>query len=265
MTEVAGAAVVITGGASGIGRGIGEAMLAAGSRVLIADIDAEQAELTAREIGAEWARVDVTKVGSVEELARTSIEKLGSIDIVVNNAGVGPFAKIADLSMEDWRWILDVNLFGVIHCVHTFLPILKANESGGHMVNTTSMSSFTPFKELGAYAVSKFGISALTEVLRMELEEEGSDIRVTELVPGSVKTSISKSTRHRPEGQQGALHDAQIDLSFSKSSGWLEPREVGEIVVRAVTHNDRYAITHPDRWPAVASRHAEIEAAFHKY
>lgn len=265
MTKVTGAVAVVTGGASGIGRGIAEQLLANGADVAIADIDAGAVEETARQLGAHPIVVDVSDLASVQAMADAVVDRFGRVDIVVNNAGVGPFARIADLTMDDWRWIIDVNLYGVIHGVHVFLPLLAGNPGGGHIVNTSSMAAFTPFQTLGSYAVTKFGVTALTEVLQAELDAEGSNVRATLLVPGSVRTSISQSTRHRPDGVDGALRDKQIDLSFSNSSGWLEPSDVGRVVVRAIENDDPYAITHPDRWPAVADRFDRIRDAFQKY
>lgn len=264
MTRVEGSRAVVTGGASGIGRGIAEALIAEGARVVIADIDAEAVARTAREIGASPTTVDVSSLASVEKLAADTQALLGGVDIVVNNAGVGPFARIADLTMDDWRWIIDVNLYGVIHGVHVFLPLLEANPDGGHIVNTSSMAALTPFETLGSYAVTKFGVSALTEVLQAELAAENSAVHATLLVPGSVRSNISQSTRSRPAGE-GALQDKQIDLSFANSARWLDPADVGRIVLRAVRNDDPYAITHPERWPAVKARFDGIEAAFHRY
>jgi NAD(P)-dependent dehydrogenase (short-subunit alcohol dehydrogenase family) len=264
MTHVAGARAVVTGGASGIGRGIAEALLGAGARVVIADIDEGPLAQTAEEIGAHPVRVDVSSLESVQNLADQTVSALGGVDIVVNNAGVGPFARIAELTMDDWRWIIDVNLYGVIHGVHVFLPLLEANSDGGHIVNTSSMSAFTPFETLGSYAVTKFGVTALTEVLQTELASAGSRVKATLLVPGSVRSNIAQSTRTRPNAA-GALHDAAIDLSFARSARWLDPAEVGEVTLRAIVNDDPYAITHPERWPAVAERFARIEAAFAQY
>ncbi|MFJ6653464.1 SDR family oxidoreductase [Microbacterium sp. NPDC091313] len=264
MTRIEGSRAVVTGGASGIGRGIAESLIAEGARVVIADIDGEAVGRTADEIGAVAVAVDVSSLQSVSALADAVLEHLGGVDIVVNNAGVGPFARIADLTMEDWRWIIDVNLFGVIHGVHVFLPLLEQNPDGGHIVNTSSMASLTPFETLGSYAVTKFGVSALTEVLQAELATAGSRVHATLLVPGSVRSNIAQSTRSRPGGE-GALRDAQIDLSFANSARWLSPDEVGRIVTRAVRNDDPYAITHPERWPAVQARFDRIRAAFQQY
>lgn len=264
MTRVTGARAVVTGGASGIGRGIAEALIDCGAHVVIADIDEGPLATTAEEIGARAVVVDVSSLESVQRLADETVSMLGGVDIVVNNAGVGPFARIADLTMDDWRWIIDVNLYGVIHGVHVFLPLLEANGEGGHIVNTSSMSAFTPFETLGSYAVTKFGVTALTEVLQAELASDGSRVRATLLVPGSVRSNIAQSTRSRPT-EAGSLRDAAIDLAFSGSARWLEPAQVGAITVRAIVNDDPYAITHPERWPAVAERFGRVEAAFAEY
>lgn len=265
MTRVRGSRAVVTGGASGIGRGIAEQLVSAGAQVAIADIDASIVERTAAEIGAHALVADVSRLQDVERMAEAASSALGRVDIVVNNAGVGPFARIDELTIDDWRWIIDVNLFGVIHGVHVFLPLLEANPEGGHIVNTSSMSAFTPFETLGSYAVTKFGVNALTEVLQRELATSGSKVKATLLVPGSVRTDISRSTRHRPAESAGSLHDARIDLGFSNSSTWLEPADVGRVTVRAIENDDDMAITHPDRWDAVSARFDRIRDAFLKY
>jgi len=264
VTRVAGTIAVVTGGASGIGRGIAEELIASGASVVIADVERGAVERTADEIGATPVVTDVSRLESVQELADTVVERFGGVDIVVNNAGIGPSGLIADLTMDDWRWIIDVNLYGVIHGVNVFLPLLEAR-GGGHIVNTASMAALTPFQTIGSYAVTKFGVAALTEVLQAELATAGSPVKATLLLPGSIRTNINQSSRNRPDGNTGALSDMKVDLKFSNSSRWLEPRDVGRITVRAIEHDDAFAVTHPDRWPAVAERFARIEAAFHQY
>ncbi len=263
MTAVTGGIAVVTGGASGIGRGIAEELLAAGATPVLADIDEASLAATADELGVHGVAVDVADPASVADLARRVLELHGRVDIVVNNAGVGPQAPISDLTLDDWRWLLDINLFGVIHGVHAFLPLLRANPHGGHLVNTSSMAAFAPPKGLGAYAVAKFGVLALTEVLDAELRAEGSSVRATVLVPGSVRTNIATgSLRGGPTGETAFR-------TFDPSAAigglhWREPREVGRVVVRAILADELYAITHPEQWPRIAERTARIEAAFRR-
>jgi NAD(P)-dependent dehydrogenase (short-subunit alcohol dehydrogenase family) len=265
MTAIADKVAVVTGGASGIGRGTAESLIARGATVVIADIQAEVAQATAAEIGAIGLGVDVSDADDVAHLAESVLERLGRIDIVVNNAGVGPQGKIQDLSLDDWRWMLSVNLFGVINGIHTFLPLLQRNVEGGHIVNTASMSAFTPLKLLGAYAASKAAVAALSEVLSAELLADDSRVKVTLLTPGSVHTGIATSMRSRPNAD-GALKD--VDLAAGEQPAgrrWLMPREVGDIVARAIENDDFYAITHPELWPRVEARNQIIHDAFTKY
>ena len=115
-------------------------------------------------------------------------ERFGTVNVIVNNAGVGPFGRLKDLTENDWRWIIDVNLWGVIHGVGVFLPILQSAPGGGHVVNTASMAGLRPGPNLGAYTVTKYGVVALTETLAIELEQDGSQVGATVLCPGPVHT-----------------------------------------------------------------------------
>jgi NAD(P)-dependent dehydrogenase (short-subunit alcohol dehydrogenase family) len=265
MTTINGRRAVVTGGASGIGRGIAEELIGDGAEVVIADIDEAALAATAREIGAHAIAVDVSDPDSVHALAEQAEAVLGGIDIVVNNAGVGPLAPIEDLTLKDWRWLLDVNLFGVIHGVHEFLPRLKANAHGGHIVNTASMAAFSPAPGLGAYAVSKYGVAALTEVLDLELRQANSEVRVTLLAPGTVTTNIKESMRHRPAGAgETGLRDVDISKGLAGDVRWITPREAGRVLCDAILGNDLYAITHPEWWHMVDERQAAIRQAFHR-
>ena len=183
--------------------------------------------------------------------------------MVCNNAGIGPFARIADLTIEDWRWMLDVNLWGVIHGVSVFLPLLRANPNGGHMINTASVGGLVTMPRLGAYAVTKYGIVALSETLAQELEQERSRVGVTVLCPGPTRTNIKSSSRNRPPARgSGALADVDLEASeFGASARWLSPDEVGQIVVSAVERGELYAFTHPEQLGVVEQRFARILAA----
>ncbi|CAN5316324.1 SDR family NAD(P)-dependent oxidoreductase [soil metagenome] len=266
MTEIAGRIAVVTGGASGIGRGIAEQLIAEGATVVIADLHEDRALEVAAQIGAVGFGVDVADSASVAALAERVMQQFGRVDILVNNAGVGPQGRIADLTIDDWHWIFDVNLFGVVHGIHAFLPHLRKNSNGGHIVNTASMAVFLPLEGLGAYVASKMGVLGLSEVLAAELASDGSDLRVTVLPPGPVRTNIKNSLQHRPAGSGGNLVDADLEAEpLADDLRWIEPIDAGRIVTRAIRNNDFLAITHPEWWPMVAERNALTQAEFQKY
>ncbi|NMZ42676.1 SDR family NAD(P)-dependent oxidoreductase [Pseudomonas proteolytica] len=257
-----GKVAVITGGASGIGRGIAERMIAQGALVVIADIDDERLQATAREIGATGIRTDVTSSASVQALADAVLSLHGKVDILCNNAGIGPMAAISDLTLNDWKWMLDVNLWGVIHGIHSFLPLLKANADGGHIVNTSSMSGMAVTPTLGAYAVAKFGVVALSEVLAQELEIENSKVGVSVLCPGPVRTNIGNSSRNRPK-DLGEGHLADVDLESTEHFRdvhipWVSPAYTGDLVIDAIKRGDLYVLTHPELFDFIHARHKQI-------
>ncbi len=279
MTEVAGKVAVITGGASGIGRGIAEALVEQGATVVIADIqrDALDAAVAGLRVSrperaegesqgaVEGLLVDVSKAESVQALRDAVLDRFGRIDLVCLNAGVGPSGLIKDLTTKDWEWILGVNLWGVIHGVTAFLPVLEANPDGGHIEITGSNAGFVAQPTIGSYSVTKYGVLGLAEGLDLELADAGSKVKVTYLAPGMVRTNIGTSSRNRPTGHEGALHDADISQVINKDVRWIDPLTAGRIVVRAIRNDDLYAPTHPDLLAPIRARHARIEAAHTKY
>ncbi|MDQ1058094.1 NAD(P)-dependent dehydrogenase (short-subunit alcohol dehydrogenase family) [Arthrobacter globiformis] len=259
--EFVGATAVITGGASGIGKGIAKSFLANGSNVVIADIDAAALAATAQELGVLGVRTDVTDPESVQALADRAVAEYGEVHVVCNNAGVGPMSPISKLSLDDWKWMLDVNLYGVIYGVHSFLPILKKNQDWGHIVNTSSMSVMAPPANLGAYVAAKAAVLGLTEVLATELEQEQSVVGATALIPGPVRTNIATSLRTRPAAGNSSLVDVDI-AARSSAFRFLEPEEVGEMVLHAIRDNRLYVASHAEWLQQAAARHARIQAGF---
>jgi NAD(P)-dependent dehydrogenase (short-subunit alcohol dehydrogenase family) len=256
FTDLRGKTAVVTGGASGLGRGMAEELLAQGMRVVIADIETDALQRTAEQIGAIGIRTDVSDFGSVQALAEQVRARFGTAHVVCNNAGIGSIGRIADLTIDDWRWMLGVNLWGVIHGVRAFLPMLRGNTEGGHIVNTASVGGFVTMPGLGAYAVTKYGIVALTETLAQELEQDGSRVGATVVCPGPIRTNIKSSSRNRPASLgRGALTDVDLEQTeFGARARWIEPRDAAKIVVAAVRSGELYAFTHPEQLGAVEER-----------
>ena len=265
VSDLRGKVAVITGGASGIGKGIAQRMVAQGMKVVIADIEQDSLDKTANELSVVGVRTDVRDYASVEALARSAVKKFGAVHVVCNNAGIGPMGKIADLTLNDWRWMIDVNLWGVIHGVQAFLPILKSNADGGHIVNTSSMSGLRAVPGLGAYAVTKFGVLALSETLAQELALENSKVGVSVLCPGPVKTQIGRSSRNRPQ-ELGAGGLADVNLEDTPNFAgvaipWVDPLQAGDLVVDAIKRGELYIFTHPEMVEKVKARHDGIQQA----
>ncbi|NMR32025.1 SDR family oxidoreductase [Crystallibacter degradans] len=259
--DFAGTTAVITGGASGIGKGIAKSFLARGSNVVIADIDEASLARTAKELGVLGLRTDVTDPESVQSLADRAVGEYGEVHVICNNAGVGPMSAMSSLTLEDWKWMIDVNLYGVIYGVHAFLPVLEKNTDWGHIVNTSSMSVVAPPPNLGAYVAAKAGVLGLTEVLDKELEQRNSVVRATALIPGPVRTNIMNSLRTRPAAGNSSLYDVDI-ADNGKNFRFLEPEAVGQIVLDAIRSNATFTATHAEWLPQVADRHTRIQQGF---
>jgi len=260
FTQLEGKVALVTGGASGIGKGMAQQLIAAGMQVVIADIEDSVLQQTAAQIGAVGWRADVSDLQSMQALAEGIRRRFGTVHVVCNNAGVGSTGRIADLTISDWRWMLGVNLWGVIHGVNVFLPILKDNIDGGHIVNTASLAGLAGMPGLGAYSVTKHAVVALSEVLAQELAQDNSKIGVTVLCPGTVRTNIKASQRNRPrELGDGRLTDVDLETEeFGRQMRWMDPQDVGRIVVTAIKRGDLHAFTHPEMFGAIEQRFATI-------
>jgi NAD(P)-dependent dehydrogenase (short-subunit alcohol dehydrogenase family) len=266
MRHLSGKVGVVTGGASGIGRAIAQAMIAEGMSVVISDIEAGPLEATALEIGATGIVADVSKAQDVDALAKAIVERFGTVHILCNNAGVGPMARLADLTLNDWRWMLDVNLWGVIHGLDSFLPILRNNPEGGHIVNTASMAGLMPVPGLVPYCASKYAVMGLSEAMKDDLAAEGGKIGISVLCPGPVRSNLGRSTRNRPTALAGGLADVDLENSVQfedRPIDWLSAEDTAALVIRAIKENEFYIITHPSMLEPVVQRHRAIEQAFH--
>jgi len=263
MEDLAGRVAVVTGGASGIGRGMCESFASAGLGVVVADIDSAGAEEVARALRESGARahavaVDVSDPESVEALAAAAFDAFGAVHVVCNNAGVIVGGSLQDATDSDWRWMLDVNLGGVIHGSRAFAPRLIAQGQGGHIVNTASIGGFLSGPGLGVYCTTKFAVIGFTDALRGELEPHG--IGVSALCPGGVKTRLLDADRNRPSalGDSGGRAEG---LRGAIEAG-IEPEEVGRHVLRGIRTNADFIFTHPDYRGLFEGRFEKILSGF---
>jgi len=263
LRSLAGKVAVVTGGASGIGKALGTLLVRQGMKVVLADVERAALDKTAAEIGALGIRTDVTSIESVQSLADQVAARYGGVHLLCNNAGVASMARLSDMALSDWAWLLGVNLWGVIHGIKAFLPMLRANPDGGHLLNTASMAGLHVTPDMGGYTVSKFAVIALSETLALELTEERSRVGVTILYPGPVSTRLGSSQRNRPPLLSGgALVDSDLE-AMDEGGGlrWVDPDRAAAVAVRAVQRGELYAFTHPEMASLVIDRHATIATA----
>ena len=269
-----GRVAVITGAASGIGRAMAELFAAEGSTVVMADLDAEESETVAaaiRERGgkAEAIRVDVTDPDSVQDLADTVRERFGRVDLLCNNAGVSTFNLIEDQTLDDWRWVLDVNLWGVIHGIHSFLPIMRDQGHRAHIVNTASVAGLlSGVAFIGPYSATKVAVVSISETLTQELAIAELPIGVSVLCPSATETRVMESERGRPAALGSETRTDMAELvrvairdSFTGPQG-QPPSSVARRVLDAVRAGEFWIITHPFEKPMVEARVAGMMAAY---
>jgi len=256
VKDFEGKVAVVTGAASGIGRGIARQAAAEGAKLVLADVDErglEEVALALRDAGAEvrTQRTDVRQSESLEALAATTLDAFGSVHLVFNNAGVMLGGYSWERTDDDWRWVLDVNVFGVINGLRTFMPILLEQAEPAHMVNTASVGGLMVGPFLAPYIVSKHAVVALTESAYHELGTLDTPVRISVLCPGPIATGIADSERIRPDdrSQTRALSsDAERAFEQMLKSGigsGMEPDEVGRIVFDALREDRFWIYTHP--------------------
>lgn len=255
IVELVGRVAVVTGGASGIGRGMAEAFLEQGMKVVIGDVEPAALEKTVTELKAAGGDIvgavcDVSNQDSVDAMAKSSLEAYGAVHVLCNNAGVagegGPTWK---RSIEDWNWVMGVNLTGVLHGIRSFVPIMIEQGDEGHVVNTASIAGLLAGS--GTYGVSKQACVALSEGLFSDFAQHAPKLGVSVLCPGWVKTRIIESERNRPEApRQTQREEAPFGALMRKAvedaiASGLEPRAVGDIVVDGIKARQFYLLTHP--------------------
>lgn len=268
MDVFAGKTAFVTGGASGIGLALGRAFAQEGMNVMLADIEADALSEAAESLSGLRPKVrivscDVADPESVERAAQATIEAFGKVHVVCNNAGVAAAGGIDAISLDNWRWVLDVNLMGVLHGIRSFLPHLRAHGEGGHIVNTASMAGMNGGLGFSPYVASKFAVVGMSEGLAMQLRPHG--IGVTIVCPHFVRTQLGASGRNRqprygegPTLEPGSpAADLLAELARRMEAG-VEPAAVAAQVLAAVRTNQLYVFTHSNMREQVADRFAAI-------
>ncbi len=248
VRTLAGKNVVVTGAGSGIGRATAVAAGRRGARLFLCDVNAAGLDETAKLVEtaggtASKAVVDVASADAMRAFADGVHAEVPAVDLLVNNAGVGLGANFADTSLDDWRWVLDINLMGVVHGCHFFVPRMVERAQGGHVVNIASMAGFTPTAATTAYCVTKSGVLALSECLRIELSPHA--IGVTAICPGLIDTPIVTSGRRRGFA---SLPRAQAMIKSTFERRGYSPERVAENILRAVQKDRTVAPVSPEAW-----------------
>jgi NAD(P)-dependent dehydrogenase (short-subunit alcohol dehydrogenase family) len=274
MNQFSGKTAVISGGAEGIGLGIALAMGKQGMNVVLGDIDAVQLDIARTKLENESINVltvqmDVTDLSQWQHLADKAIERFGKVHMLVNNAGVGGNpGTIEKTDDKDWRWVLDVNLMGVLYGTQTMIPLMKQHGEQSWLINVASMAGMMGIPGAGSYTATKVAVVGMSESWYGELEPH--NIQVSVLCPAFVKTRINLSNRSKPEDiktEKEKTADPANPSSTAKHmqtviDNGLSPDVVGERVVEAVNNKEFYIFTHPNYRKVLQKRFKSIDDAF---
>jgi NAD(P)-dependent dehydrogenase (short-subunit alcohol dehydrogenase family) len=269
MKTFTGRVAVITGAASGLGRALAAAFGAQGLKLVLADVDEAALERAGGELRAQGIPVaaqptDVSQGEAVERLARAALDAFGAVHIVCNNAGVAPLGVVWENAEADWRWALGVNLWGVIHGVRVFTPVLLRQGDEGHIVNTASVAGLIAPPGMGVYNVTKHAVVALTETLHHDLALRGAKVRCSVVCPAFFASGIADSDRSRPAGLRSDRaktdEDRALDAMLHKAtqSGRLSADDIAAAVLDAVRDERFYVLTHPRINGAIERRMRDI-------
>jgi NAD(P)-dependent dehydrogenase (short-subunit alcohol dehydrogenase family) len=263
MEELGGKTAVVTGAASGIGLALARRLGAEGMQVVLADV--EDAALARAADALETAgvrclavRTDVSRAAEVDALAERAVAAFGAVHVVCNNAGVFAGGVAWEIPLDDWSWVLGVNLWGVIHGVRSFLPLLLAHGGEAHVVNTASMAGLVSNPLAGPYTVSKHAVVALSETLYHELTLRGAPVGVSVLCPEGVATRIGESSRNRvgaPGDRSPGAVAVEAALQATVAKG-LSPDVMADRVVRAIRERRFYVLAEDD-WRRAAELRCE--------
>jgi NAD(P)-dependent dehydrogenase (short-subunit alcohol dehydrogenase family) len=257
-----GRVAVVTGGGSGIGRALVEALARQGAKVVVADIEERAAKEVAAGVTAAGGRAigvatDVSDLEQVTALAERAYAEFGAVHVLCNNAGVSVWGGLETMTHRDWQWVLGVNLWGVIHGVEAFVPRMIAGREPGHVVNTASMAGLIASQGLGVYNTSKYAVVGLSETLVKDLRPY--NIGVTVLCPIGVATRIRQSARNRPERLRNDREPAGEPVQLIGRT--LAPDAVAGMVLAAIRANRLYVITHEEGLEPLRRRFERLERA----
>ena len=268
VKEVKGKVAFITGAAHGIGLGMAKVFGKAGMKVVITDIrkddlDQARAQLAADGLSVHAIQLDVTDRAAWKKAADEAERVFGKVHVLCNNAGINSFGPMDEASFDDWDWVMNVNLNGVINGLVTFIPRIKKHAEGGHIVNTASMAAFVSGPGAGIYTGAKFAVRGLSECLWYHLAPQ--NIGVSILCPGLVNSYIYASEEIRPK--ELPAHGYPVNTDFMKGLAQvhqfgMDPVEVGEKVLRGIRRADLYILSHPDHKEELKGIFEEILAAY---
>ncbi len=246
MTQIAGKHVLITGAASGIGRALAKLVAERGGKLVVTDRDAAGLDSLAKELERSGALLlarafDVTDLEAVRAFAREVHDAHGSVDVLVNNAGIAIWGRVEDMPHEDWRKVVEVNLMGPIHFIECFVPKMIEAGRGGHLVNVSSAAGLFGLPWHAAYSASKFGLRGISEVLRFDLERH--DIRVSVVCPGAVRTGLVE-TVEVAGADRGSPAFQRLKRRFEKHA--RTPEQAAASILRGIEKDRYYVYTSPE-------------------
>ncbi len=255
MQQFEGKVAAITGAGSGIGRALALELAGRGCRLALCDVDdrglAETVTLLERPGHAHGsntvvvsAHVDVTDRDGVEAWAASVADEFGEVNLIFNNAGVALAANVDAMSYESFRWLMDVNFWGVVHGTLAFLPYLRAS-GDGHVINISSVFGLLGIPSQSAYNSAKFAVRGFTDALRTELDIERCGVSATTIHPGGVRTNIARNARFESAGHEEAVDAEQAAADFERLTR-TTPQKAAKLIIGAVEKNKRRALIGPD-------------------
>jgi len=266
MTDMNNKIAFVSGAASGIGLALTKALLGRGAKVMMADMNAQGLEDAQALLGPENTDIvvcDVADAASMQAAAKATIEAFGKVHLVFNNAGVSLAGLPGQIKLEDWRWITDINLLGIVYGVETFLPLIQSHGEGGHIINTASMAGHVATAGMGPYFATKYAVVGYSEALHAELTPYG--IGVSCLCPTWVKTNIHNTSDESP----GAVNNRE---EFKSSKAYLTvksliengmaPDTYAELCMKGIEANRLHIFNDPDARADMTRRHKALQADY---